>query len=180
MIPKKKGRHSNSMIGRRHSIHRGFFNRSKMQLRVTKPRACEHYADHLKNTVSSRAAGCIDSKQLGTKHMNLSEEFGKDYKKHTGELKTKIHVHNLYLSAFIHKYILRSTYVGRPTAHERARARATSDTVPLGYRGGGATAHGGARARAPLGTILLSYRAGGAPTSFTSPAHGAPPSAPLR
>ena len=70
--------------------------------------------------------------------------------------------------------------VGRPTAHERARARATSDTVPLGYRGGGATAHGGARARAPLGTILLSHRAGGAPTSFTSPAHGAPPSAPLR
>ena len=85
MILKKKCRRSNNMIGRRHSIHRGFFNRSKMQLRVTKPRACEHYADHLKNTVFCRAAGCIDSKQLGTKHMNLSEEFGKDYKKNIQE-----------------------------------------------------------------------------------------------
>ena len=118
MILKKRGRRSNNTIGRRPSIYRSFFNGFKMQLRVTKPRACEHYADHLKNTVSCRAAGCIDSKQLGTKHMNLSEDFGKDYKKHTGEVKKKIHVHNLYLSAFIHKYILRSTYVGRPTAHE--------------------------------------------------------------
>ena len=47
--------------------------------------------------------------------MNLSEEFGKDYKKHTGELKTKIHVHNLYLSTFIHIYILMSMYILVPT-----------------------------------------------------------------
>ena len=81
MIHEKRGGRSNKMIGRRPSIYRSFFNGFKMQLRVTKPRACEHYADHLKNTVSCRAAGCIDSKQLGTKHMNLSEDFGKDDKK---------------------------------------------------------------------------------------------------
>ena len=70
--------------------------------------------------------------------------------------------------------------VGRPTAHERARARATSDTVPLGYRGGGATAHGRTRTRALLAPIPMGYRGGDAPTSSTFPAHGGPPSVPLR
>ena len=42
-------------------------------------------------------------------------DFSKDDKTDTGELETKTHVHNLYLSAFIHVGISMSAYIRVPT-----------------------------------------------------------------